>query len=55
MEKSIPEIEVKAEQASTEQVSTSAIGNVSYWRIEIGPRQGDVSIFFKFVILFKQN
>jgi hypothetical protein len=28
--KSIPEIEVKAEQASTEQVSTSAIGNVSY-------------------------
>jgi len=40
--KSIPEVEVKAEPASTEQVSTSAIGNVSYWRVRIGPRQGDV-------------
>jgi hypothetical protein len=43
MEKeSIPEVEVKAEQASKEKVSTSAIGNVSYWRVGIGPRQGDM-------------
>lgn len=39
MENNIKEDEVKAEQVMAE-----AVGNVSYWRVTVGPRSGDLRL-----------